>query len=32
VTLASFALLSRLFEWQSSLVLVRPQIRWHRGG
>ncbi|MGH8291589.1 MAG: integrase core domain-containing protein, partial [Steroidobacteraceae bacterium] len=34
VTRVSLALLSRCFEWQSSLVVVRPQtlIRWHRAG
>ncbi|MGH8291791.1 MAG: helix-turn-helix domain-containing protein [Steroidobacteraceae bacterium] len=34
VTRVSLALLSRFFEWQSSLVVVRPQtlIRWHRAG
>lgn len=34
VTRVSLALLSRLFEWRSSLVVVRPEtlIRWHRAG
>jgi putative transposase len=33
-TRASLGLLSRLFEWRSALVVVRPQtlIRWHRAG
>ena len=33
-TRVSLALLSRLFEWRSALVVVRPQtlIRWHRAG
>ena len=33
-TRMSLALLSRLFEWRSALVVVRPQtlIRWHRAG
>ena len=34
VTRVSLALLSRLFEWRSALVVVRPEtlIRWHRAG
>lgn len=30
----SLALLSRLFEWRSALVAVRPEtlIHWHRAG
>ena len=34
VTRVSLALWSRLFEWRSALVVVRPQtlIRWHRAG
>ncbi len=33
-TRVSLALLSRLFEWRSALVVVQPQtlIRWHRAG
>jgi putative transposase len=33
-TRVSLALLSRLFEWRSALVVVRPEtlIRWHRAG
>ncbi|MGH8291703.1 MAG: helix-turn-helix domain-containing protein [Steroidobacteraceae bacterium] len=33
-TRVSLTLLSRFFEWRSSLVVVRPQtlIRWHRAG
>jgi len=33
-TRVSLALLSRLFQWRSALVVVRPQtlIRWHRAG
>jgi putative transposase len=33
-TWVSLALLSRLFQWRSALVVVRPQtlIRWHRAG
>jgi len=33
-TRMSLALLSRLFEWRSALVVVRPEtlIRWHRAG
>jgi putative transposase len=33
-TRVNLALLSRCFEWQSSLVVERPQtlIRWHRAG
>ena len=33
-TRVSLALLSKLFEWRSALVVVRPQtlIRWHRAG
>jgi putative transposase len=33
-TRASLAFLSRLFDWRSALVGVRPEtlIRWHRGG
>jgi putative transposase len=33
-TRISLALLSRLFEWRSALVIVRPAtlIRWHRAG
>jgi putative transposase len=33
-TRVSLALLSRLLEWRSALVVVRPQtlIRWHRAG
>jgi len=34
VTRVSLALLSRLFDWRTSLVVVRPKtlIRWHRAG
>ena len=33
-TRVSLALLSRLFDWRTSLVVVRPEtlIRWHRAG
>ena len=33
-TRVSLALLSKLFEWRSALVVVRPQtlLRWHRAG
>jgi putative transposase len=33
-TRVSLALLSRVFEWRSALVVVRPEtlIRWHRAG
>jgi putative transposase len=33
-TRVSLALLSRLFQWRSALVVVRPQtlLRWHRAG
>ncbi len=33
-TRVSLALLSRLFDWRSALVVVRPQtiVRWHRAG
>jgi len=33
-TRVSLALLSRLFEWRSALIVVRPEtlIRWHRAG
>ena len=33
-TRISLALLSRLFDWRSALVIVRPEtlIRWHRAG
>ena len=33
-TRASLAFLSRLFEWRSAVVVVRPEtlIRWHRAG
>lgn len=33
-TRVSLALLSRLFEWRSALVVVRPGtvVRWHRAG
>lgn len=33
-TRVSLALLSKLFEWRTSLVVVRPEtlIRWHRAG
>jgi putative transposase len=33
-TRLSLALLSRLFDWRSSLVVVRPEtlVRWHRAG
>lgn len=33
-TRVSLALLSRLFDWRASLVVVRPEtlIRWHRAG
>jgi putative transposase len=33
-TRASLAFLSRLFDWRSALVVVRPEtlIRWHRAG
>ena len=33
-TRVSLALLSRLFDWRTSLVVVRPEtlIRWHRRG
>ena len=33
-TRASLVLVSRLFEWRSALVVVRPEtlIRWHRAG
>jgi putative transposase len=33
-TQVSLALLSRLFDWRTSLVVVRPEtlIRWHKGG
>ncbi len=33
-TRVSLALLSRLFEWRSALIVVRPEtlIRWHRVG
>lgn len=32
--IASLAFLSRLFDWRSALVVVRPEtlIRWHRAG
>jgi hypothetical protein len=34
VTRISLALLTRLFDWQSTVVIVRPRtiIRWHRAG
>jgi putative transposase len=34
VTRMSLSLLSRLFDWRSALVVVRPEtlIRWHRAG
>jgi transposase InsO family protein len=34
VTRISLALLTRLFDWQNAIVIVRPQtiIRWHRAG
>ncbi len=34
VTRGSLMLLSRLFDWRSALVVVRPEtlIRWHRMG
>jgi putative transposase len=34
VTRISLALLTRLFEWQNAVVIVRPKtiIRWHRAG
>ena len=34
VTRISLALLSRIFNWQDALVVVRPEtmIRWHRAG
>src|SRR5580693_4436963 len=33
-TRVRLALLSRLFDWRSALVVVRPQtiVRWHRAG
>ena len=33
-TRVSLALLSRLFDWRTSLIVVRPEtlIRWHRAG
>jgi hypothetical protein len=33
-TRVSLALLSRLFDWRASLIVVRPEtlIRWHRAG
>ena len=33
-TRISLALLSRLFDWRSALVVVRPDtlVRWHRAG
>jgi len=33
-TRLSLALLSRLFDWRSALVVVQPQtlVRWHRAG
>jgi putative transposase len=33
-TRISLALLSRLFDWRSALVVVRPEtlVRWHRAG
>jgi putative transposase len=33
-TRVSLALLSKLFDWRASLVVVRPEtlIRWHRAG
>lgn len=33
-TRMSFAVLSRLFDWRTSLVVVHPEtlIRWHRAG
>jgi hypothetical protein len=34
VTRISLALLTRLFDWQNAIVIVRPKtiIRWHRTG
>ena len=34
VTRISLALLTRLFDWQNAMVIVRPKtvVRWHRAG